>query len=95
MAGASGLRWMPRKMSGREISRIDWLIVTIDHAEGGDGEGDPLVVRPTGVIRALGSRHHLLRLRHPSLLTRPTISQASKSGIAQDGARLVFSRPGG
>jgi hypothetical protein len=27
---ASGSRWMPRKMSGREISRIDWLMVTIN-----------------------------------------------------------------
>ena len=27
--GASGSRLMPRKMSGREINRMDWLIVTI------------------------------------------------------------------
>ena len=27
--GASGLSLMPRKMAGSEISRIDWLIVTI------------------------------------------------------------------
>jgi len=27
---ASGSRWMPRKMSGSEMRRIDWLIVTIN-----------------------------------------------------------------
>jgi hypothetical protein len=27
--GCSGLRLMPRNSAGREISRIDWLIVTI------------------------------------------------------------------
>ncbi len=27
--GASGFSLMPRKMSGSEMSRIDWLIVTI------------------------------------------------------------------
>ena len=29
LAGTSGLRLMPRNSAGREISRIDWLIVTI------------------------------------------------------------------
>ncbi len=29
LAGASGLSLIPRKMSGSEMSRIDWLIVTI------------------------------------------------------------------
>src|ERR1700683_832701 len=29
LAGASGLRWIPRNMSGREMSRMDWLMVTI------------------------------------------------------------------
>ena len=28
--GVRGLSLMPRKMSGSEISRIDWLIVTIN-----------------------------------------------------------------
>jgi hypothetical protein len=28
-AGTSGFRLMPRKRAGREISRTDWLIVTI------------------------------------------------------------------
>ena len=27
--GTSGLSWMPRNRSGSEISRIDWLMVTI------------------------------------------------------------------
>jgi hypothetical protein len=27
--GTSGLRLMPRKSAGSEISRIDWLMVTI------------------------------------------------------------------
>ena len=27
--GTSGLSWMPRKRAGSEISRMDWLIVTI------------------------------------------------------------------
>ena len=30
--GVSGLSLIPRKMSGREMSRIDWLIVTITMA---------------------------------------------------------------
>ena len=27
--GVSGLSWMPRKMSGKEISTMDWLMKTI------------------------------------------------------------------
>ena len=30
LAGCRGLRSMPRKMSGSEMSRIDWLMVTIN-----------------------------------------------------------------
>ena len=29
LPGASGWSWIPRKMSGREMSKIDWLMVTI------------------------------------------------------------------
>ena len=29
LPGVSGLRWMPRKMSGSEISTIDWLMKTM------------------------------------------------------------------
>ncbi len=30
LPGVSGLSWMPRKMSGSEMSTIDWLMKTIN-----------------------------------------------------------------
>ena len=68
MPGASGLRWMPRKIAGNEMSTIEALIVAINMPSVVLDSDDPLVVRmPEGEIRPglgvrqrdLGSHRHL------------------------------------